>query len=194
MLKTKVNSTNSCNTVNIISEINKCYTSQDSDKKINLLSQQIERCRETKKYTIKLFKRYLLTFRIRMVYKSTLYALHDMANESNNTNLLNALKNADLLKYIPPQFSTSANLNVFLQLQCFRGVLSKKDMIILSEKRSTNWEAIASNISMIAKQFNSPLFKALQNKILFIKNDTVKLLNALKRYPRQISEQRCSSH
>jgi len=166
----------------LFSEINKSYTPKISEEKLKILTQEIIFYEKNKEAIFKLFKRYLLNFRIRRVHKATLVTLHEIAKNSKNMKLLNALKAAKLLKYLPPEpDSASSELNVFLQLQCFRNVLSEKDMIILSEgKRTITWEIIASNISTIAEKFNSKLFKALQDKKQFIKNDTAELLKGLR--------------
>lgn len=165
----------------ISSEIKKIYPSHISEEKLKFFTQRINFLEKNKKPVIKLFKRYLLDFRTRLVYKTTLAALDRIAKESNHTNLLAALKKADLLKYLPPQSTfVSCESSVFLQLQCFRGVLSKKDIAILSEENRTNWETVASNISMIAEKFNSGLFKTLEDKKQFIKQDTAALLSFLK--------------
>jgi len=165
----------------LFSEIKKFYAAEISEEKLKILTQGIIFFERSKQPVFKMFERYLLNFRIRRVHKETLVALYKIAKESNNMDLLNALQEAELLKYLPPQsaFATS-ELNVFLQLQCFRGVLSKEDMITLSQERTTTWETIASNIANIAAEFNSTLFKDLQDKTQFIKNDTAELLQGLR--------------
>jgi hypothetical protein len=164
----------------LFSAIKKIYPSHISEKKLKLFTQRINFFEKNNKSIVELFKRYLLNFRIRLVYKETLIALDRISKKSNNKALLNALKKNKLLKFLPPKSTfVSYESSILLQLQCFRGVLSKKDSIILSEKVRINWEAVASIISMIAKKFNSRLFKVLEDKKQFIKKDTTALLTFL---------------
>lgn len=164
----------------LFSAIKKIYLANIAKKKLELLMRQINLFEKSKGPIIASFKRYLLNFRIRLVHKATLVALDRIAKESNNLHLLNALKEADLLKYLPPQSTfVSSDSSVLLQLQCFRGVLSKKDRFILSEKNRTTWETVAANISVIAKKFDSSLYEALEDKKRFIKKDTTALLKSI---------------
>jgi hypothetical protein len=164
----------------LFSTVKKIYPSPISEQKLKLLGQRIHFFEKSKVPVIKFFKRYLVDFRIRWVHKATLLTLARMAHESNSTNLLNALKETDLLKYLPPQSTFAPNgSSVLLELQCFRGVLSKKDQAILSEKERETWEAVAANISMMAEKFNSQLFTSLEDKKQFIQQDAAVLLKSL---------------
>jgi len=165
----------------LFSEIKKSYAPKISGEKLRILTREINLSEKNKESVVKVFKRYLLNFRIRRVHKETLFELYKIAKKTNNINLSNALKEAELSKYLPRQFAFDAyELNVFLELQCFRNVLSK-DMIMLCEvDRATSWEKIASDISKIAGRFNRKLFKALQEKKQFIENDTKELLKGLR--------------
>ncbi|PCI39588.1 MAG: hypothetical protein COB50_00905 [Thiotrichales bacterium] len=164
----------------IFAAIKKSYVPEIAEEKWKLLTQEITLAEKSKEPVIKLFKRYLLNFRLRKVYKETLLALHAIAIQLNNVHLLTAITKAKLLKYIPPKSAfTSSAPDVFLQLQCFRGVLAKQDMEILCKNPRTTWEMVASNIAMITKKFDNKLFKSLQDKTQFIKNDTAELLGGL---------------
>jgi len=164
----------------LFSAIKKTYPSKISEDKIKILTREITLHEKNNDAVIGRFRRYLIDFRIRRVYKETLVTLHKCAKQSNHMALLTALKEAELLRYLPPQpTSISSELNVFLQLQCFRGVLSKQDRMTLSVEERTGWETVASNISTIAEKFDHKLLTTLQNKIQFIKNDASELLKDL---------------
>jgi len=165
----------------LFSEITKCFSPEVSEEKLKILTQEITLAEKSKESVVKLFERYLLNYRIRRVHKATLVALHKNAMQSNNIHLLNALEEAELLKYIPPHSVFASFVpSVLLQLQCFRGVLSRKDMMTLSKEERISWETVASNITTIAEKFNSELFKALQDKKHFISNDATELLIGLR--------------
>lgn len=164
----------------IFAAIKKIYPAHLSEKKLTLLAQRIKIFEKSKAPVIKIFKRYLLNFRIRLAHKETLIALDKMAKESKHITLLHALKETGLLKYLPPQSTFISNeSSVLLQLQCFRGVLSKKDSVILSGQDREIWETVAANISMVAKTFNHKLFRNLEDKKRFIKKDSTALLKHL---------------
>ncbi len=161
----------------LLSCVEQIYPANVSGIKLKLLSQRIELFDKNKGYVVELFKRYLLDFRIRLVHKEALYTLGSMASETNNMQLFNALKDAGLLIYLPPRMSRVSNeSSVFLQLQCFRGVLSAKDTALHSEKDTTTWEIVASAIGVVAEKFNTNLFRSLRDKIQFIEKDTEALL------------------
>ena len=165
----------------LFSTIKKIYPSSIAAQKLTCLTERIKRFEKSKEPVVECFKRYLLDFRMRFVHKITLMELHRMAKESNHQELLNALENSSLLKYLPPQSRASCESSVLLQLQCFRGVLSKKDNVILSQKNREPWETVAANISMMTKKFHSTLFKTLEDKKAFIQEDTAALLKFLLR-------------
>jgi hypothetical protein len=161
----------------LIFAINKMYPSDISKQKIKFLTKRINCFDKNKKPIIKLFKRYLLNYRLRLVHKETLAALNSIANESNYSELLSALNATKLSQYLPAWPTViSSESSVFPQLQCFRGVLAQKDLDVLSENNRTAWETVAENISMIAEKYNSNLFKVLEDKKKFIIKDTAAIL------------------
>lgn len=163
-----------------LSAIKKFYPSHISDGKLKLLAQRISVFENSKNPIIKLFERYLLNYRIRLIHREALFALYKIATEFNELNILNVLKEADLLIYLPPRAATaSSETSAFHQLQCFRGVLSKKDQAMLSESNRIIWETVASNISKIAKNFDADIFYSLEDKKKFIYDDTHLLLNSI---------------
>lgn len=163
----------------LFSSVEQIYPASVSGIKLKLLSQRIEFFEKDKGYFVELIRRYLLDFRIRLAYKETLYALGAIAGETNEMHLLNALKDAGLLRYLPSRMSyVSKDLSVFLKLQCFRGVLSNKDAVLSSETDTTTWEIVASAIEMVAEKFNTNLFRCLRDKIQFIEKDTAALLES----------------
>lgn len=161
--------------------IKKMYPSDISWKKLKLLTERINFLEKGKEPIIKLFKRYLLNFRIRLIHKTTLVTLDRIAKKSNYADLLKALNETSLIKYLPSgPVLLSYKSSIFLQLQCFRGVLSKKDMNILSKQEGTPWETVASNIAMLAEKFNIKLSKQLEDKKKFIEKDTAAIIKHLK--------------
>lgn len=164
----------------LFSAIKTTYPLDIGDKKLEILSRRIDLFEKSKAPIIEMFKRYLLDFRIRSVYKKTIIALNEIAKQSNNRLLLTALKKADLLKFLQPQ-STFApyGSSVLLQLQCFRGVLSRNDKLKISDENQTRWEDVSFSISTIAEKFYPKIFNDLEDKIKFIKNDTEALLDFL---------------
>lgn len=164
----------------IFSAIKKSYPPDSIDKKSKFFAQRVYFFQNSKESIVEIFKRYLLNFRMRFIHKATLIELDCLARETNNKILLSALNQTDLLKYLPPNLAFETDKHsVFFQLQCFRGVMSEKDMLILSEKNRTTWESVASNIATVAEKFNNDLFKTLDDKKQFIQEDTAALLNSL---------------
>lgn len=164
----------------LLSAVKKAYPASIAEKKLKILTERIAIFKKSKERVIEFFRRYLLDFRIRWVHKATLMELDNLAKESNDMHFLKVLKESHLLRYLPPQSDfASYESSVLLQLQCFRGVLSKKDKMRLSEKDREAWETVAANISMIAEKFNYPLFKTLEDKKKFIRQDTAALLKVL---------------
>lgn len=162
----------------IFSAIKTIYPLEFAEKKLMLLAQQISYLENNRKCIIKVFEHYLLNYRIRLAHKETLFMLYKIAKKSNNVDLLTDLRHADLLKYLPPDSAFDTyEPSVILELQCFRGVLSRKDQAAISQHDRVCWEGVASNISLVAEQHNQDLFTALEEKKKFISQDTEILLN-----------------
>lgn len=152
----------------VFSEIAVCFSSERVDEKSKILQERILFFEDSVDAVIQLFERYLLNFRIRRVYKDTLFSLYSMAMQVNQVDLLDALRDAELLHYLPPgSVLASYNPSVFLQLQCFRGV------------RGDAWDTISSSIATIAERFNGELFSTLEDKKQFIITDSAELLECL---------------
>lgn len=164
----------------LFSAIRKNYPFEVSGKKSKILKQRIEEIENNQDHVIKVFERYLLNFRLRLIHKITLFALYKIAKDANNQHLLNALKEAELLKFIPIESTfVLTEANVFNQLECFRGVLSKKDRMIVSENNKTDWETVAANISKVAKNFDNKLFQELEKQKQFVELDSAVLLQVI---------------
>lgn len=162
------------------SAVQKIYPYNFSKKNLILLAKRINDFKNSKKHVIKIFKRYLLNYRLRLIHKETLLTLYKIALGSNNVNILNHLKEANLLQYLPPEAAFAEyDPSVFFQLQCFRGVLSKKDQVILSKTNRACWETIASNISAVTKKMNNDLFNELEANKKYVIQDAQAILSSI---------------
>ena len=166
----------------ILSKIKEFYPDNIAKEKINIFNQNILFFTKNEMGIVTIFERYLLNFRIRLIYKLMLIQLNNMAQDSHEPHFINTLRSSYLQKYIPsPLYFNQDKASVSIKLQCFRGVLSKKDMITLDKKTDISWETVAFDILTITKKFNTNLFKSLIRKEEFIKTDTVALLADIKK-------------
>ncbi len=159
-------------------EISKIYPKHLVADKLEIFNKNMGLMKSSHDYARQVFRRYLLDYRMRMVYREALGQLRELAQLPNNQTLLNQLKETGLSRFLPPEGVRLADSNAIIKLQCFRGVMSKHDAHMLQKTQKLAWEDVVLHIDKIAQSFAPDIYQQINEAIQFIKQDTAVLLAA----------------
>ena len=166
----------------IISELKRSYSGSESQEKLKSFQEILKLIGDGKEFSIKIFRRYLVDYRIRKLYKVTLVSLYKQIIKSNDVDYMEAIEKSELLKYIPEQsIADTAYPSIMLELECFRGVLSNNDIAVLDKdkRKKISWESVIARIDALSELVDFKVCEELQVKKQFIINDATCLMEEI---------------